>query len=208
MLGMNIGGFHIMRAYFQNSFLVKTLIYLIVLQLIIGALPQQLLSANDKDHIPPVILHIPVKTAVEGKSIVITAALADQSGIKEVQLKFKLKGKKKFTPMNMDKISDKGVIKILITSEKAKIFSEANEKSRVISVAKKKDEFFTKEGKAIKGFYHIKLDDKKEGWVAVNEAKPILTGDFYIGFIPSIETYTTYINYKIEAKDVYDDAYI
>ena len=202
---MNSGGTCIMRAFIQNTFIAKTLVFLIVLQLFVGALPQNLLAGNDKERIPPIILHVPVKTAVEGENIIISAVLTDQSGVKEAELQYKKVGDKKYTTLDLRKITEKGTIRIKITAEKASIHEEAKVKSQVLKTARKDEEYYTAEGKTINGFYHIKLGKDKQGWVAVEQAKPVLTGDFYLGFIPSPETYTSLIRYRLKGVDVYDN---
>jgi hypothetical protein len=100
---------------YLNTFTVL-LIFCVVLQPLDVLRAQVLVSQIERDdNAPPQIMHKPITTPFpHGKAIDLKARVTDASGIKEVRLFYRVKGKKEYKPLTMSRIagSDDYVVRI------------------------------------------------------------------------------------------------
>lgn len=182
--------------------LVRMLCTTLVFQLVFLPVSHTLAQMTE-DSMAPTIVHVPVKTAMKGQTIPITAKVGDDSEVGNVFVHVKKGGIGLDVPIKMAKTGEAGIVKIKVTAEACYVFAGPGMWHDTLATVVENEVFDTYEENEEHGFYRIRLGEGVEGWISFAHSDPVVTGAMYSGAIPSYVTMTDRITYRISAEDIH-----
>ena len=184
---------------FRAPNIARLLLIFITFYFILTPIYDVVVAQNNQSS--PVIVHLPIESAVQGQPISVVARAADRYSKVKVFLNFEKDGNYLDEPLPMVRTFEDQVMKIKVVSGEAGAYSGPTSWSDTLAIVLRDEIYETYEAKNDLGFYHIKLDDETDAWLSFKDAEALLTGAKYRGTIPAEMTFAPTITYYLLAEN-------
>jgi hypothetical protein len=176
---------------------------ILIIYLLVAPYKNILCAKNFQSPTHPTIVHMPVKTAMQGQAISVTLKVSDDSGIGNARLIVtgRIDGKIVEKTWQFKSKFTSETMRIKVISSAASVFSGPSSLTDVLVTVGPEEVFNVYSVRRDLGFYQISLNSDLEGWISTEDAVPELVGDIYTTTIPAEMTFASELQYYASVEN-------